>query len=105
MIWAAMIISGVLTFAARFSMIGLIGDRPIPRAIRKLNAFVGPSVMAAIIFPATLVVDGHLMFADNVKIPALLIAGIVAFITGNVLATIGTGMVMLWLISHGLWLI
>ena len=29
MIWIAIILAGLMTFAARFSMIGLIGDRPI----------------------------------------------------------------------------
>ena len=105
MIWVAIIFAGVMTFAARFSMIGLIGDRPIPASIRKLLAYVGPAVMAAIIFPAVLLIDGEIMFAGNAKIPAMLIAGIVAFRTGNVLATIGTGMVIFWLITYGGWFI
>ena len=103
MIWVAIILAGVMTFAARFSMIGLIGDRPIPDSIRKLLAYVGPAVMAAIIFPAVLLIDGEIMFTDNAKIPAMLIAAIVAFRTGNVLATIGTGMVIYWLITYGGW--
>lgn len=103
MIWVAIILAGVMTFAARFSMIGLIGDRPIPDSIRKLLAYVGPAVMAAIIFPAVLLIDGEIMFTENAKIPAMLIAAIVAFRTGNVLATIGTGMVIYWLITYGGW--
>lgn len=105
MIWVAMIIAGLLTFAARFSMIGLIGNRPIPATMQKLLVYVGPSVMAAIILPATLIIDGQIMFADNPKIPALIIAGIVALVTSNVLATISTGMIVLWLINHGALLI
>ena len=92
----------VMTFAARFSMIGLIGDRPT-RQHPQIACYVGPAVMAAIIFPAILLIDGEIMFADNAKIPAMLIAAIVAFRTGNVLATIGTGMVIYWLITYGGW--
>lgn len=100
MIWIAMIASGLMTFAARFSMIGLIGNRPIPDSIRKLLTYVGPSVMAAIIIPSTLLVDGEVMLADNMKIPALLMAAGVAYLTSNVLATIGTGMVVLWVLQN-----
>lgn len=101
MIWVAMIIAGMLTYAARFSMIGLIGDRPIPQSMRKLLGFVGPSVMAAIIIPATLIVDGRIMLDGNPRILALLVAAIVAYKTSNVLATISTGMIVLWLINNG----
>ena len=100
MIWLAMICAGLMTFAARFSMIGLLGNRPIPERFRKWLAYVAPAVMAAIIAPATLLVDGQLMLADNMKIPALLVAGIVAFVSGNVLLTIGTGMTVLWILQN-----
>ena len=36
MIWLVMIASGLMTFASRFSMIGLIGNRPIPQRLRRL---------------------------------------------------------------------
>ena len=100
MIWLAMIFAGLMTFAARFSMIGLIGNRPIPDSIQKLLPYVGPAVMAAIIIPATLLIDGQMVLDGNMKIPALLVAGLVAFASGNVLATIATGMVVLWLLQN-----
>ena len=54
MIWITMIISGLLTFAARFSMIGMFKDRAIPDVMRKLLTYVAPSALAAIILPDVL---------------------------------------------------
>ena len=36
-IWLVMIASGLLTFAARFSMIGLFQDRELPQIIKQIS--------------------------------------------------------------------
>ena len=98
-IWLVMIASGLLTFAARFSMIGLFQDRELPQIIKQILTYVAPSVLAAIIIPDVLLVDGAVMVLDNPKIPAFLLAMVAAALTRNVLVTISTGMIALWLIS------
>ena len=98
-IWLVMIASGLLTFAARFSMIGLFQDRELPQIIKQILTYVAPSVLAAIIIPDVLLVDGAVMVLDNPKIPAFLLAMVAAVLTRNVLVTISTGMIALWLIS------
>ena len=98
-IWLVMIASGLLTFAARFSMIGLFQDRELPQIIKQILTYVAPSVLAAIIIPDVLLVDRAVMVLDNPKIPAFLLAMVAAALTRNVLVTISTGMIALWLIS------
>ena len=86
MIWLVMIASGLMTFASRFSMIGLIGNRPIPQRLRRLLTYTGPAVLAIM---------------DNPRILAFIGAAVIAVWTRNVLATIATGMVLLWVLKGG----
>ena len=98
-IWIVMIISGVMTFAARFSMIGLFQNRELPKVFQQLLTYVAPSVLAAIIIPDVLLINDAVMVMDNPKIPAFILAMIAAAITRNVLVTISTGMIALWMIA------
>ena len=98
-IWLVMIASGLLTFAARFSMIGLFQDRELPQIIKQILTYVAPSVLAAIIIPDVLLIDGAVTVLDNPKIPAFLLAMVAAALTRNVLVTISTGMIALWIIT------
>ena len=99
LIWLVMIASGLLTFAARFSMLGLFQDRELPQLLKQVLTYVAPSVLAAIIIPDVLLIDGTVMVMDNTKIPAFLLAMVAAALTRNVLVTISTGMIALWLIT------
>lgn len=99
MIWITMIISGLLTFAARFSMIGMFKDRAIPDVMQKLLTYVAPSALAAIILPDVLLIDGKLAFVGNPEIPSFLVAVGVALFTRNVIVIIASGMIALWLIT------
>ena len=98
-IWLVMIASGLLTFAARFSMIGLFQDRELPQIIKQILSYVAPSVLAAIIIPDVLLIDGAVTVLDNPKISAFLLAMVAAALTRNVLVTISTGMIALWVIT------
>ena len=102
MIWVVMVAAGLLTFGARFSMIGLIGERPVPDWIRRLLGFVGPAVLAVIITPDVMLEGRAIAIAGNSEIPAFLAAAVVALLTRNVIATITTGMVVLWVLESGL---
>ena len=100
MIWIVMAAAGLLTFASRFVMIGLIGERPVPGWLQRLLGFVGPSVLAVIIVPSVMLAEGGIVLADNPKIPAFLAAAVIAALTRNVIATIATGMILLWVIEN-----
>jgi branched-subunit amino acid transport protein len=58
--------------------------------------------MAAVIVPAALYVDGSEEFEPwltNPRVPAAMVAGVVAWYTGSAWATIGGGMAVLWLLE------
>ena len=97
-IWLAVVAIGLVTFSLRFSFVFLFGrvDDVSPGVKRALR-FVPPAVFAALAFPAVLALDGSLVgaFADE-RVPAALLAGLVAWRTENVLATILVGMSVLW---------
>ena len=103
MIWLTIIISGLLTFGARFSMIGIFKDRQLPELVRRLLVYVAPATLAAIILPDILTQNNQISLAQNPQIPAFLVAVGVAFVTRNVIVIIISGMVALWLIEAFLW--
>jgi branched-subunit amino acid transport protein len=94
-----MIFSGLLTFTARFSMIGLFRDKSLPGLMRRLLTYIAPSALAAIILPEVLYAGGELVLLGNPQVPAFIIAVLVALFTRNVIVIIASGMVALWVIS------
>ena len=98
-VWLAIALAGLLTFAARFSMLGLLTNYRLPERIQKLLTFVGPAAIAAIIAPDVLTQDGIITIYDNSKIPAFILATIVAFYAKNVVAILVCGMFALWVIE------
>ena len=98
-LWGVIVASGLLTFAGRFSMIGIFHNRELPEVIKRLLAYVAPAALAAIILPDILLVDGAIALTTNAQIPAFLLAAVVAYFSRNVMATITTGMIALWLIE------
>jgi branched-subunit amino acid transport protein len=87
---------GLLTFAIRFSFVGLVGwiDGLPPRLERSLR-FVPAAVLAALVAPSVLVVDP----ASGLAVDKLLAGGVataVAWRTEGLLTTLVAGMVTLW---------
>ena len=97
--WGIVIAIGVGTYFIRLSFIALFGKtEPSPALMRALR-FVPSSVMAAIILPALVNGGGHGIAGGSERLIAALLAGFVAWRTRNMLATIGTGMVGLWVLQ------
>jgi len=104
-LWAVVVVAGVGTLAFRLSFVMLFGrlDSIPPRLAFALR-FVPAAVLAALVAPAVL---GPLALdptattlADQVpRLVAGVVAVVVAWRTGNVFATIGGGMVTLWLVG------
>ena len=97
--WGIVIAIGVGTYFIRLSFIALFGKIEPSPAIMRATRFVPSSVMAAIILPALLNGGGHGFGDGSERLIAALLAGFVAWRTGNMVATIGTGMVGLWLLK------
>lgn len=103
-IWLAIIAAGLCTFALRLSFILLLGrvDTVPPRLVGVLR-YVPAAVLAALVAPAILSVTATPSVAvtyEQAKLPAGAVAAVVAWRTGDVLATIGVGMGALWLFQY-----
>ena len=99
-VWAIVFAMGVGTFALRFSFLGLserLGDLP-PTAERALE-FVPAAVLAALVLPALVVVDGTVAVGGNDRLLAGAFAAVVAWRTEDILATILAGVGALLLLQ------
>jgi len=98
--WIALLAASAITLAIRFSFIGLQGDREFPLALRKALRFVPASVLAAIVWPGVIAPHKVMNLSfGNLQIYAALVAAAVAWKTRNILATLGVGMGLLWILQ------
>jgi branched-subunit amino acid transport protein len=99
-IWLTILAVGILTYGTRLSFIYLFGRRQIPARVKRGLRFVPPAVLTAIIFPELFLPNGTLEISlGNERLLAGLIAALVAWRTGNVVATIIAGMGALLIIQ------
>lgn len=99
-LWGLFIAVGIGTFALRFSFIGLHGRLHIPPMLKRALAYVPASVLAALVFPAVALPGPEHVFAfDNLRIPAAVVAALVAWKSRNTLLTLVAGMGTLWLLQ------
>jgi len=97
-IWILLLVIGGATFLLRLSFIHLFADRQVPETITRLLRFVPPAALSALILPPIVTQNGSFaFFLSNERIPAAIVAAIVAVITRNTLYTICSGMAALWL--------
>jgi len=100
-LWLVVIAAGVLTFLIRLSFISLLANWGMPPLAQRALSFVPPAVMTAIVFPELLVRDGHLAVGmDNHRLPAGVIAILVAWRFKKIMPTIVAGMAALWLLQY-----
>ena len=86
----------VVTFFTRFAMIVALG-RELPPLVQRWLRYVPAAVLAALVAPAALAVDGRLQLGTNVW--AMLAGLLVAWRTRNMLLTILVGMAALILLQ------
>ncbi len=91
---------GLLTFLYRYSMIGLLAGRNLPAWLHALCRHIAPASFAALTASALFVTGGEVVFRlDSPRLWAALLATLVAWGSGNVFATIATGMAALHLLK------
>lgn len=104
LVWGIIIAIAVGTTLARVSFIVLLGRLGgVPPRLKRLLALVPPAALAALVFPSLLVADGGLALTlDNTRLFAGAVAGVVAWRTGNLLATVAVGMAVFWTVTLAL---
>lgn len=96
-IWVAITLSGIGTYAMRASFL-VFAHRlaDVPPGIQRLLRQIPPAALAAIVVPALLRPEGQLDLSQP-RFAAGVVAGLVAWRTRNIAATlvVGVGIVML----------
>jgi len=97
-LWAVILAAGVGTYFLRLSFIPLFGRfEQVPPRVERVLRLVPAAVLAALVFPAIFAPDGQVALSiDNARLLAGAIAGVVAWRTENMVATIVVGMGTLW---------
>jgi len=97
-VWVAIVVIGLATFGFRLSFIYLFGRiEDVPPRIRR--TYVPPAVLAALVVPDLVTVESTVTatLVDE-RLIAGVAAGVVAWKTENVFATIAVGMGVLWVL-------
>jgi branched-subunit amino acid transport protein len=96
--WLIVLAAGLGTLLFRLSFILTFGwFDEVPPRLRFVLRFVPAAVLSALVAPAILAPDGALVASPlEPRVIAGAVAAVVAWRSGNVLATIVAGMVALW---------
>ena len=96
--WIIVLSTGLGTLLLRSSFTVLVGDRTLPDTLTRALRYLPAAVMTALVTPAVFLSDGQFdLTFDNLRWPAALVAGLVAWKTTNIAYTIAAGMVTLWI--------
>lgn len=92
--------AAVGTFLLRLSFVEALADRTIPPRVETALRFVPPAVLAALVLPKLLLVDGSMAVGPgNHRLLAGVAAGVAAYRTEDMFATVAVGMGSLWLLT------
>lgn len=100
-IWLTVIGMGVVTLAVRMSFILLPADARIPELVKRSLVYIAAAVLPALVMPDVLFrgqVGDHGF--DPLRLIAAIVAGLVAWRTRSIFATLATGLGMLLLMRH-----
>lgn len=101
-IWLVVTAVAAVSLAFRLSFFLLFSRvETVPTWAERVLYFVGPAVIAALVLPSVLIVDGTVAFLTP-EVAAALVAALVAWRTENIAATVGAGMVVLWALTWAL---
>jgi len=99
-IWALIFTVGLGTFALRFSLIGLGEKVRLPETFKSALKYVPAAVMGALVSSGVLIQDQQLAIGlENHRLLAVLVAGLIAWRTRNLLMTILVGLISLFLLN------
>lgn len=100
-VWLLIALLAAGTFLIRFSFLGLIGDRPLPRWALRLLRYTPVAVLPGMVAPLVLWPPATGGETDPARLAAAVAALAAGLVWRNVLAAMGAGAVTLY---AGLWL-
>jgi branched-subunit amino acid transport protein len=97
-LWIAIAAVGAANYLSRLSFIALLARRSIPPLAARALRYVAVAMLTALVLPMVLAPHGGAMDWTDARVPAVAIAGIVAFFTRSTAWTLVAGMAALWAI-------
>jgi len=99
-LWTVIVVVGALNYLSRLSFIAFFASREMPPLLARALKFVPSAMLVALVVPMVLSPSGAGMLAGvNPRIPAAVVAAVVAYFTRSTLWTLAVGMVALWLLE------
>lgn len=96
-IWAMVLIVGALNYLSRLSFIAFFARREMPALLARALKFVPAAMLAALIVPMVASPSASSGADATPRVVAVLLAAAIAWRTRSPLATMGVGMVALWI--------
>jgi len=101
MIWILIISAGIITFLTRYSMIAIVKKEYLTPKVKFILSYIPCAIFPSIIFPLIFLdPSGVFMFQHNPRILAGAFALMVGIFTKNIIATIISGLVVLYLLNN-----
>jgi branched-subunit amino acid transport protein len=97
-LWTVIVAVGLANYLAKLSFIAYFSRRAIPPLLARALKYVPAAMLTALIVPMIAGPAGAAAALDP-KAAAALLAGAVAWFTGNTPMTIAAGMAALWLLQ------
>ena len=95
-IWALIAGLGLGSFAMRFSLLGLIGDRNLPPWVLRHLRYTAVAVLPGLVAPAVLWPSATGGDLDPARLTAAIVTGAVGYLTRNVVAAVAGGAATLY---------
>jgi branched-subunit amino acid transport protein len=98
-LWIVLVSVGLLTLATRLSFIVLQDRWQPPELFQRGLRFVPLAVLSALVFPDVLLRDQHIAIPPDLpRLSGALVACLVAWRSKNIFLTIGSGMLVFYLL-------
>lgn len=100
-VWVVILLLGVGTYMFRVSFFVLLGRiSDVPDGVQRVLRFVPPAVLSALVLPAIVAPGDQVsLTVSNLRLLAAIVAGVIAWKTEDIFATIVAGMGALYLLS------
>ena len=99
-LWIVIVAVGALNYLSRLSFIAFFASREMPPLLARALKFVPAAMLTALVLPMVLSPSAAGALAGiNPRVPAAIVAAIVAYFTHSTLKTLAVGMTTLWLLQ------
>ena len=99
-LWIVIVAVGALNYLSRLSFIAFFASREMPPLLARALRFVPAAMLTALVLPMVLTPSAAGTLAGvNPRIPAAIVAAVVAYFARSTLKTLGSGMATLWLLE------